>query len=141
MKDCCLSRQEQSFLRLVRHVLVLILRGLARLGLFGYLVSPFLWAWQGSMMFLECSCSLETREGGSCYGLTSAPLPRARAAEGGPRTHLRQQITSAEHMSTDSDVLPEYGHTPPVEAPLCSLTFRDGMVWTFSFVLLILQYM
>ena len=43
------------------------------------------------------------------------------------------------HMSTDSDVLPEYGHTPPVEAPLCSLTFRDGMVWTFSFVLLILQ--
>ena len=33
----------------------------------------------------------------SCQvGLRSAPLPRARAAEGGPHTHLRQQITSAE---------------------------------------------
>ena len=34
----------------------------------------------------------------SCHvGLRSAPLPRARAAEGrGPHTHLRQQITSAE---------------------------------------------
>ena len=27
-------------------------------------------------------------------GLWSAPLPRARAAEGAPRTHLCQQITS-----------------------------------------------
>ena len=33
----------------------------------------------------------------SCQvGLLAAPLPRARAAEGGPHTHLRQQITSAE---------------------------------------------
>ena len=33
----------------------------------------------------------------SCQvGLWSAPLPRARAAEGGPYTYLRQQITSAE---------------------------------------------
>ena len=40
----------------------------------------------------------------SCQvGLWSAPLPRARAAEGrGPRTYLRQQITSAE---TCKDVL------------------------------------
>ena len=28
--------------------------------------------------------------------LLAAPLPRARAAEGGPHTCLRQQITSAE---------------------------------------------
>ena len=33
----------------------------------------------------------------SCQvGLFAAPLPRARAAEGGPHTYLRQQITSAE---------------------------------------------
>ena len=47
----------------------------------------------------------------SCQvGLWSAPLPRARAAEGGPRTYLRQQITSAE---TYEDVRPEYSPTPP----------------------------
>ena len=47
----------------------------------------------------------------SCQvGLRSAPLPRARAAEGGPHTHLRQQITSAE---TCEDVRPEHGHPPP----------------------------
>ena len=33
----------------------------------------------------------------SCqFELLSAPLPRARAAEGAIRTYLRQQITSAE---------------------------------------------
>ena len=33
----------------------------------------------------------------SCQvGLLAAPLPRARAAEGGPHAHLRQQITSVE---------------------------------------------
>ena len=46
----------------------------------------------------------------SCQvGLSSAPLPRARAAEGGPHTHLRQQITSAE---TWEDMRPEHGHSP-----------------------------
>ena len=60
----------------------------------------------------------------SCQvGLRSAPLPRARAAEGGPHTYLRQQITSAE---TYEDVRPEYSHPPPPRgggAPLCSLKF------------------
>ena len=57
----------------------------------------------------------------SCQvGLLSAPLPCARAAEGGPHTHLRQQITSAE---TCEDVRPEHSHTPMRGAPLCSLKF------------------
>ena len=60
----------------------------------------------------------------SCQvGLLSAPLPRARAAEGGPRTYLRQQITSAETYVRRQDVRPEYSHTPHVGAPLCSLKF------------------
>ena len=37
------------------------------------------------------------------------PPPRARAAEGGPHTHLRQQITIEE---TCEDVLPECSHPP-----------------------------
>ena len=51
----------------------------------------------------------------SCQvGLRSAPLPRmpchrARAAEGDPRTYLRQQITSAE---THQDVRPEHSQPP-----------------------------
>ena len=57
----------------------------------------------------------------SCHvGLLAEPLPRARAAEGGPHTHLRQQITSAE---TCEDVRPEHGHTPHAGAPLRSLKF------------------
>ena len=47
-----------------------------------------------SLNIPSASC---TDEVNSCQvDLLSAPLPRARAAEGGPRTHLRLQITSAE---------------------------------------------
>ena len=44
--------------------------------------------------------------------LLSAPLPRARAAEGGPHTYSRQQITSAETYVRRQlrDVRPEHIH-------------------------------
>ena len=55
----------------------------------------------------------------SCQvGLLAAPhtmLPRAHAAEGGPHTHLRQQITSAE---TYEDVRPEHSQ-PPMRGRHC----------------------
>ena len=73
-------------------------------------------AWTG--MVDVCDGCLDTCQAGvnSCQvGLLAAPLPRARAAEGGPHTHLRQQITSAE---TCEDVRPEHSH-PPMRGRHC----------------------
>ena len=53
---------------------------------------------RGKSLLQRGTCQVLHQAGvNSCQvGLLSAPLPRARAAEGGPRTNLRQQITSAE---------------------------------------------
>ena len=55
----------------------------------------------------------------SCQvGLLAAPLPRARAAEGGPTLVCASKSQVWKHVSADRDVLPEHGN-PPMRGRHC----------------------